>query len=614
MPRSSVRGVRRARSRREAASYVAAFVEQLEDLHLLSASANPLMHMSPSVTNPNPIGYTPAQIAQAYGFNQIAFSGGTVRGDGTGQTIAIVDAYNDVNIAADLQVFDTKFGISAPPKFTTAVERGAMTDAGWALETALDVEWAHAMAPKANILLVEARSSSLADLMTAVDYARNQPGVSVVSMSWGGSEFASETAYDSYLTTPLGHAPITFVAASGDNGTVSSWPAVSPNVLAVGGSSLTLSQGSYASETAWSGSGGGYSTIETEPTYQQTVQTSGHRSFPDVAYDADPNHGFAVYDSTPYVRQSGWFEVGGTSAGAPQWAALVAIADQGRALGGQQSLGNAQSAIYGLPASDFHDIQSGSNGHAASAGYDLVTGRGSPIANLAVQSLVGASTGVAAANVQTPASQIVGQTKTRSVTLPPAEIFIPAIVFYEQPLYGQPPASIIPFSATRSTSVPAPGTLVSSASVMSQAFAPRVHSTYFTSPISAGPTNSVTSSSFSLQGLPSSEISTSFALPSNPLSSKTSASQSVAPRPAASIDHGLDEGGADDWMLDATDGLFTDFGWLPDLTSPVSESSRSAATSSRWAIAAVAGVFSIRSIRRRARRSKKNVAASDSHA
>ena len=125
---------------------------------------------------------TPGQVRHAYGFDQSAF-------DGSGQTIAIVDAYYDRHIASDLQTFDKAYNLPATP-LTQAVAQGAYSaDAtGWSVETALDVEWAHAIAPKANILLVEAHSSSIGDLMSAVDYARNQPGVTAVSMSWGIDE------------------------------------------------------------------------------------------------------------------------------------------------------------------------------------------------------------------------------------------------------------------------------------------------------------------------------------------------------------------------------------------------------------------------------------------
>jgi hypothetical protein len=378
-------------------------VEPLETRTLLSASsildsifANPVVSNAAQVTNSIPTGYTPSQIRSAYGFDKISFGNGAVHGDGSGQTIAIVDAYNDPNIASDLQVFDQKFGISDPPSFTKVNQTGGasmpQTSSGWSEEIALDVEWAHAIAPKANILLVEASSNSLNNLLQAVDTARSWSGVSVVSMSWGSGEFSGETASDQHFTTPSGHAGVTFLASAGDNGAQAEWPAISPNVGSVGGTSLSVSGGNYGGESAWSGSGGGSSSFESEPTYQSAVQSTGRRTGPDVAYNANPNTGFAVYDSVATGGQSGWFEIGGTSAGAPQWAALFAIADQGRALAGQGSIANGQSQLYKLSSSDFHDITSGSNGNSARAGYDLVTGRGAPVANLVVADLVSGAT------------------------------------------------------------------------------------------------------------------------------------------------------------------------------------------------------------------------------
>ncbi len=338
-----------------------------------------------------PTGYTPAQVSQAYGFNQIRFDG--IKGDGSGQTIAIVDAYDDPNIASDLHQFDQAFGL--PDTILTKVNQsGGSTlpaaNAGWATEIALDVEWAHALAPGANILLVEASSNTDADLFQAIRFAAGQPGVSVVSMSWGGGEFASETGYDNVFTTPAGHSGVAFVASSGDSGAPASYPAASPNVLAVGGTSLYLNGSSYGSESAWSGSTGGLSADEAQPAYQKGVvaQSTTQRGSPDVAYDADPSTGIAVYNSYSNSASAPWQQVGGTSAGAPQWAALVAIADQGRALNGLGALDGPSQLLpdlYALPASDFHDITAGSsNGspsYAAGSGYDLVTGRGSPYAD-----------------------------------------------------------------------------------------------------------------------------------------------------------------------------------------------------------------------------------------
>lgn len=334
----------------------------------------------------SPVGFAPAQIRHAYGFDSVA-------NQGQGQVIAIIDAYDDPYIESDLGVFDSTFGL---PTCTSqnlcfqkiyASGRRPKGNAGWALEIALDVEWAHAIAPQARILLVEAASNSFTNLMQAVDVAV-QNGANVVSMSFGGYEFSDETSLDSHFKVQK----VTFVASSGDSGNGVEYPAASPWVVAVGGTSLKLdANGNYLIETAWSGSGGGISAYEPEPTYQQQFQiTADGRGVPDVAYVADPNTGVAVYDSYRYQGQKGWFEVGGTSAGAPQWAALAAIANAMRASANRAPLSGMPAALYGVAsahyARDFHDIASGSNGHCddlcqAGPGYDFVTGLGSPQAN-----------------------------------------------------------------------------------------------------------------------------------------------------------------------------------------------------------------------------------------
>ncbi len=404
-------------------------LELLETRQVLSA-ANPLAGLTAQsnltilpFASTGPSGYSPTQIQTAYGVNQISLSG-AISGSGAGQTIAIVDAYNDPNIAADLAKFDKQFGLSAPPSFTVKNLGATTTNAGWALETSLDVEWAHALAPKANIVLVEAASSSLTSLFSAVGQASNLAGVSVVSMSWGTPEFWGEWQYDSVFTTPAGHAPVTFVASSGDSG---AWygpmyPSVSPNVLAVGGTSLTLgAKNAYGSETGWSGSTGGFSGTdygfffyETAPGFQVNAQAAvglnyGIRTTPDVSFNADPSTGVAVYDSVPYSGQSGWFQVGGTSAAAPAWAGLVAIADQGLAAAGKPTLSTTQlqSALYSLPSSDFHDVTTGSNGYSATPGYDLVTGLGSPVANLLIPGILAAE-GVTASSIKAAVNTTVG--------------------------------------------------------------------------------------------------------------------------------------------------------------------------------------------------------------
>ena len=220
-------------------------------------------------------------------------------------------------------------------------------------------------------------------------------------MSWGGSEFSGETTDDgTYFAQP----GVAYVASAGDAGAPATYPSASPNVLSVGGTDLTLTaSNAWSSETGWSDSGGGPSADESQPSYQSGVvtQTSTHRATPDVAYDADPSTGVAAYDSVPYEGTTyGWLEIGGTSVGAPHWSALLAIADQGRALSTQPALDSTtpqevMNILYKNPG-DFHDITSGTSTgsphYSAGVGYDYVTGLGSPIANLVIASLDGTST------------------------------------------------------------------------------------------------------------------------------------------------------------------------------------------------------------------------------
>lgn len=343
-------------------------------------------------------GYTPQQLQAAYGIPATITLNGQQELPGTGETIAIVDAYNDPNIARDLATFDAKYGL-APANLTVVNQNGSTSNlpannASWAVEEALDVEWAHAVAPGATIVLVEANSGSLSDLLAAVNTASQMSNV--VSMSWGSSEFPNETNYDKYFTTP----GVTYVAAAGDSSAYfgPEWPASSPNVLAVGGTTLNLtSSNTIASETAWSasysryygieGGGGGISSYESTPAFQsQNGVSYGGRSTPDVAWDANPSTGVSVYDS---YDEPGWGYVGGTSAGAPAWAGIVAIADQQYvADGGTGSLSTSQventlyqaySGKVGTGYSTyFNDITSGNNGYQATTGYNLAAGLGSP--------------------------------------------------------------------------------------------------------------------------------------------------------------------------------------------------------------------------------------------
>ena len=353
-----------------------------------------------------PTGFTAAQVRHAYGVDAVTF--GTVQGNGAGQTIAIIDAYDDPTAAADLHSFDQAFALPDPPSFTKVNETGGGTLPGvdpagkgddWEVEEALDVEWAHAMAPGANILLVEATAADDADLVTAAaGYARTVPGVVAVTMSFGRSESSAELPLDATFTTPAGHAGVTFLASTGDYGAPAEYPAYSPNVVAVGGTTLatTDAAGDYGSEAGWADGGGGISGYEPQPSYQSGVvtQSKAMRTAPDVAFDADPASGASIYDTYDFGTATPWLTVGGTSLSSPSVAGLVAVADQGRTLAGGSPLDGRSDTLpklYGLAAAgNFHDVTAGSNGYAAGVGYDLVTGRGSPVANDLVPALAAA--------------------------------------------------------------------------------------------------------------------------------------------------------------------------------------------------------------------------------
>jgi subtilase family serine protease len=370
---------------------------------------------TPLVTSNSPTGLAPATVGAVYNLKTGLTS--PAKAIGAGQVIAIVDAYHDPNALSDLNAFNAEYGYpslatcSAAPPFTAmtgacfyqadpeGTPGSSGSDAtGWILEESLDIEWAHAEAPGATIVLVEAESESTTNLMNAVSWA-NGNGATEVSMSWAGSEWSGETSYDSYFdanSTSTG-APILYTASAGDSGSGAVYPAASPNVIAVGGTTLNGCSGTscadFSSETAWSGSGGGVSAYEKIPEYQSgyggpvysessggiSALTGGMRAIPDVSFEADPDTGVSVYDSTSYEGQSGWWTIGGTSVGSPNWAGIFAAgAANATALQGAK-------AIYGGGyASYLRDITSGSNGYCgtdctAGTGYDLVTGLGSPI-------------------------------------------------------------------------------------------------------------------------------------------------------------------------------------------------------------------------------------------
>jgi hypothetical protein len=366
-------------------------LESLEDRTLLSATL-------PSG------GLTPAQIEHAYGFDLIQFAGG-IKGDGSGQTIAIVDELDDPNIASDLHAFDLQFGIAEHSGFFTKVEIGSpgpSGNTGDAIETSMDVEWVHALAPGANIVLVEAAND--AQIVPAMGAAASISGVSVVSLSFGAPESDAQSSslgwYPAFETIGAQHPGVTFVVSSGDehNGEIVDYPSTSTWALSVGatafyGTSLPVVDpaGDYVHEEVWNSgrdnaSAGGPSTLIAAPSWQAAITGSQYRVTPDVSF-----HGYGscyVYDSYDYPSDP-WSENGGTSVAAPSWAALITIANQGAHISGASNLGHAAiPALYATYqnsdwyAMAFHDVVAGDNNYYyATTGYDWATGLGTPHAD-----------------------------------------------------------------------------------------------------------------------------------------------------------------------------------------------------------------------------------------
>jgi subtilase family serine protease len=328
--------------------------------------AHPYTRPQPNAST-SPTGLSPARIKSAYSFTTSSTAG-------AGKTIAIVDAYDDPSAESDLAVFSSQYGLpdctTANGCFSKVNQTGGTSyprkDAGWALEISLDVQWAHAIAPGAHILLVEASSNSFTNLLAAEDHAKRN--AQYVSNSWGGSEFSGEASYDSHFS----QSGVSFFVSSGDAGLPAEYPSASPNVISVGGTTLHFSGSTFTSETGWSGGGGGCSVYETataaQSSFSQYGQAScgGKRATPDVSLDADPASGVSVYDTTRYQGQSGWFKVGGTSASSPMWAGRAA--DDGTTVNSAYVYGNSIT---------YRDITSGNNGAPCQVGYDLCAGRGS---------------------------------------------------------------------------------------------------------------------------------------------------------------------------------------------------------------------------------------------
>ena len=340
-------------------------------VHVCPGPANPGTARCHAVARPfassSPTGLSPATIKSVYNFPTSLTSG-------AGKTIAIVDAYDDPTAESDLNVFSSQYGLPACTTangcFKKVNQTGGTkyprTNSGWALEISLDVQWAHAIAPGAQILLVEASSNSFANLLAAEDYAKAH--AQYVSNSWGGSEFSSESSYDSHFV----QSGVSFFVSSGDAGLPAEYPSASPNVISVGGTTLHFLNGNFTGETGWSSGGGGCSAYETATSAQSgfseygQVNCSGKRATPDVSLDADPASGVSVYDSTRYQGKSGWWTVGGTSASSPMWAGRAADAGT-----------TVNSAYVYANSISYRDITSGNNGASCLVGYDLCTGRGS---------------------------------------------------------------------------------------------------------------------------------------------------------------------------------------------------------------------------------------------
>ena len=359
--------------------------------------------------------YTPALIRTAYNVPS-AF-------DGTGQTIVIIDAYGSPTVRSDLHTFDLAFGLP-DPELNIIYPGGAPVynplqhhnETSWAEETSLDVQWAHAIAPGATIDLVIAANNGGDVLNNAVKYAIDHHLGNVISMSFGAPEAAIRgngnnsqlmQAHENFLAAQA--ASISVFASAGDSGasngssfTNALYPASDPLVTSVGGTNLFINDsGNYLSEDVWNDSdptlcpfgclngifgatGGSPSLVFSAPHFQEAVSGNSKRSTSDVSYNASVYTSVLVFLGFLPPAQQGFYFFGGTSEGAPQWAAITALADQASG----HALGYLNPALYTISSANFHDITVGQNGFngpgfPAKPGYDYPTGLGTPdVANL----------------------------------------------------------------------------------------------------------------------------------------------------------------------------------------------------------------------------------------
>lgn len=386
--------------------------------HIFVPAGGPMSSATPYYT----FAETPASLGCVYkvgptytGCNPA--TGGTNHPTGGWGAIALVDAYDNPKAASDLAAFSAHFGLPAAT-FTKVYANSSfgnlngMTascsgvpagNTSWGVEEDLDIEWAHAMAPSAQIILVEACTNSLNDLL----YAEQVAGIKVaaagggdISNSWGGGEFSTEVGTTDDVFYRYHRSRITYFASAGDSGWGAAYPSSSPWVVSAGGTTVNRDvSGNFVSESCWSGSGGGVSLYEkwqSPPNilngmgpwtaYQYPFAGQGARQTPDIAFDANPASGVYVYDSYGY---SGWLTVGGTSVASPSLAGIVN--NTNNRLGQAPPAGGSYSAqennlIYAQLfsttnyPSNFYDVTTGSNGsgHNAGTGYDQCTGVGTP--------------------------------------------------------------------------------------------------------------------------------------------------------------------------------------------------------------------------------------------
>lgn len=348
--------------------------------------------------------YTPSQIRTAYNMDPISTDPIAL---GAGQTIYVVSAYYNPNTASDLAKFNTQYNL---PQCTTttltattklplspstgdcslvlAFDSGSgtltntvpTTNSTWSQETALDVQWAHATAPMARIVLISTSAANIASVVSSITLA-NKMGTGIVSMSFGAPEASYVNNYESLFKTNN----MTYVAASGDSGASVNWPAVSANVIGVGGTWINANNNRI--ELAWNKSSGGVSSYIPKPTYQKNVNAK-MRAVPDVSFNASQQSGQFVYVTMAGAKTGFWYALYGTSLAAPQWAGLLAVANAQKMIKGfPQGISNtdlyyAYNAGNSTYATNFYDIITGSDGTcsacSAGVGYDFVTGLGTP--------------------------------------------------------------------------------------------------------------------------------------------------------------------------------------------------------------------------------------------